>query len=120
MAKVTTKQRHVVRRKQKKEWAVVKDSHRKTSSTHGTKAEAEERAKEILGNAGGGEAVLHRKATNQIHDGKRVKAGGGGDHRHGTSDHAGHDHDEHGNYVHPRRTPQGYRHPEHGTALGIF
>jgi hypothetical protein len=40
-------------------WDVKKPGAERASSHHGTQQEAEQRAKEILGNAGGGEAVIH-------------------------------------------------------------
>ncbi len=41
-------------------WDVKKPGADKASSHHPTQAEAEDRAKEILRNIGGGEAVIHR------------------------------------------------------------
>jgi hypothetical protein len=40
-------------------WDVKKPGADRASSHHDTQAQAEERAKEILGNVGGGEAVIH-------------------------------------------------------------
>lgn len=40
-------------------WDVRKPGADRASSHHSTQREAEKRAKEILGNAGGGEAVIH-------------------------------------------------------------
>ena len=40
-------------------WDVKKPGAERASSHHNTQREAEQRAKEILGNAGGGEAVTH-------------------------------------------------------------
>jgi hypothetical protein len=50
-------QRHVV--KDGDEWKVVKPGADRASSRHDTQADAERRAKEIVGNAGGGEVVIH-------------------------------------------------------------
>ncbi|HXG44987.1 MAG TPA: DUF2188 domain-containing protein [Gemmatimonadales bacterium] len=41
-------------------WDVKKPGSGRASSHHETQADAERRAKEILGNAGGGEVVIHR------------------------------------------------------------
>ena len=41
-------------------WDVKKPGADRASSHHDTQAQAEQRAKEILGNQGGGEAVIHR------------------------------------------------------------
>ena len=40
-------------------WDVKKPGADRASSHHETQSQAEQRAKEILGNAGGGEAVIH-------------------------------------------------------------
>ena len=40
-------------------WDVKKPGSDRSSSHHGTQREAEKRAKEIVGNAGGGEVVIH-------------------------------------------------------------
>jgi len=40
-------------------WDVKKPLADRASSHHGTQADAERRAKEIVGNAGGGEVVIH-------------------------------------------------------------
>ena len=40
-------------------WAVKAPGAKRASSTHTTQAGAERRAKQILGNAGGGESVIH-------------------------------------------------------------
>jgi hypothetical protein len=42
-------------------WDVKKPGADRASSHHDTQAQAEGRAKEILGNVGGGEAVIHRE-----------------------------------------------------------
>jgi hypothetical protein len=41
-------------------WDVKKPDADRASSHHPTQAEAEQRAKEIVGNLGGGEVVIHR------------------------------------------------------------
>ncbi len=48
-------------------WDVVKPGSSRASSHHDTQAQAEARAKEILGNTGGGEAVIHGR-DNKIRD----------------------------------------------------
>jgi hypothetical protein len=48
-------------------WDVVKPGSSRASSHHDTQAQAEARAKEILGNIGGGEAVIHGR-DNKIRD----------------------------------------------------
>lgn len=50
-------ERHVVRRGN--DWAVVAPKADRASSVHDTQAEAERRAKEIVGNLGGGEVRVH-------------------------------------------------------------
>jgi hypothetical protein len=52
------KERHVVPR-QSGGWDVRKPGSTRASSHHPTQAQAERRAKEILGGLGGGEAVIH-------------------------------------------------------------
>ncbi|HEU4760113.1 MAG TPA: DUF2188 domain-containing protein [Dehalococcoidia bacterium] len=52
-------ERHVVR-SPKGGWDVKKPGAERASSHHQTQAEAEAAAKRILGNTGGGEAVIHR------------------------------------------------------------
>jgi hypothetical protein len=52
-------QRHVVKNPEEG-WDVRKPGASRASSHHDTQGEAERRAKEILGNVGGGEAVIHR------------------------------------------------------------
>jgi hypothetical protein len=63
---MTRNQRHVVRNPDGG-WDVKAPGAQRASSHHQTQAEAEARAKEILGNAGGGEAVIHRP-TGEIRD----------------------------------------------------
>ena len=55
-------------------WAVRKPGSDRVSSTHPTQREAESRAKEILGNNGGGEAVIHRP-DGRIRDSDTVRPG---------------------------------------------
>lgn len=55
-------------------WNVKKPGARRASSHHDTQAEAERRAKEILGNLGGGEAVIHRP-DGRIRDSDTVAPG---------------------------------------------
>ncbi len=52
-------------------WDVKAPGAERASSHHPTQAEAEARAKEIVGNAGGGEVVVHRP-TGQIRDSDTV------------------------------------------------
>jgi predicted RNase H-like HicB family nuclease len=56
--KVAPERRHVVPNADGG-WDVKKPGADRASSHHDTQGEAEQRAKEILGNAGGGEAVIH-------------------------------------------------------------
>lgn len=42
-------------------WDVKAPGSKRASSHHATQAEAERRAKEIVGNAGGGEVIIHDK-----------------------------------------------------------
>jgi hypothetical protein len=53
-------ERHVVPDKDKGDWKVVAPGAGRASARARTQAEAEQRAKEILSNIGGGEAVIHR------------------------------------------------------------
>ena len=55
-------------------WDVKAPGGKKASSHHDTQADAERRAKEIVGNAGGGEVVLHRP-NGQIRDSDTVAPG---------------------------------------------
>jgi hypothetical protein len=52
-----TEQRHVV--KDGDDWVVKKPGAERVSSRHDTQREAEQRAAEILHNAGGGERITH-------------------------------------------------------------
>ena len=52
-------------------WDVKKPGAQRVSSHHGTQGEAEQRAKAILQNAGGGEAVIHDR-QGQIRDSDTV------------------------------------------------
>lgn len=62
--------RHVVR-SPKGGWDVRKPDAERASSHHRTQADAEARAKEILANQGGGEAVIHGR-DGQIRDSDTV------------------------------------------------
>ena len=55
-------------------WDVKKPGAERASSHHRTQADAEARAKEILGNTGGGEAVIHNR-QGQIRDSDTVAPG---------------------------------------------
>ena len=55
-------------------WDVKKPGTRRASVHSDTQAEAERRAKEILGNSGGGEAVIHGK-DGKIRDADTVPPG---------------------------------------------
>ena len=55
-------------------WDVKKPGSSRASSHHDTQAEAEARAKEILGRDGGGEAVIHG-LDGKIRDSDTVKPG---------------------------------------------
>ncbi|MEO8423319.1 MAG: DUF2188 domain-containing protein [Actinomycetota bacterium] len=57
---MSKEERHVVKNSDGG-WDVKKPGADRASSHHDTQAQAERRAKEILGNAGGGEAVIHRE-----------------------------------------------------------
>ncbi len=56
-------------------WSVKKPNAEKATSRHGTQAEAEARAKEILARTGGGEAVIHGR-DGKIRDPDTVPPGG--------------------------------------------
>ncbi len=66
-------QRHVVPNQQGG-WNVRKPGASRSSSHHGTQAEAEARAKEILSRIGGGEAVIHGR-DGRIRDSDTVPPG---------------------------------------------
>jgi len=70
---VTSKNRHVVPGDDGG-WDVRAPGAKRSSSHHGTQAEAERRAKEIVRNAGGGEVVIHR-SNGQIRDSDTVAPG---------------------------------------------
>ena len=53
-------ERHVVRDSKTGDWKVVKPGTSRASARERTQGDAEARAKEILRNQGGGEAVIHR------------------------------------------------------------
>ncbi|MHB1134646.1 MAG: DUF2188 domain-containing protein [Chloroflexota bacterium] len=55
-------------------WRVTKPGAARASSRHRTQAEAEDHAKKILANAGGGEVVIHNQ-HGQIRDSDTVKPG---------------------------------------------
>jgi hypothetical protein len=65
-------ERHVV--PNKGGWDVKAPGSSRASSHHKTQAEAEARAKEIVGNDGGGEVVIHRP-DGQIRDSDTVPPG---------------------------------------------
>jgi len=66
-------QRHIVPNP-KGGWDVKDPNASRASSHHATQAEAEARAKEILGNVGGGEAVIHGR-DGRIRDSDTVAPG---------------------------------------------
>lgn len=55
-------------------WDVKAPGAKRASSHHQTQADAERRAKEIVGNDGGGEVVIHRP-TGEIRDSDTVAPG---------------------------------------------
>lgn len=55
-------------------WDVKKPNAERASSHHKTQADAERRAKEILANDGGGEAVIHR-SDGRVRDSDTVAPG---------------------------------------------
>ena len=55
-------------------WDVKAPGAKRASSHHDTQADAERRAKEIVGNAGGGEVVIHRP-NGEIRDSDTVSPG---------------------------------------------
>ncbi len=55
-------------------WDVRAPGAKRSSSHHGTQADAERRAKEIVGNLGGGEVVIHRP-NGRIRDANTVAPG---------------------------------------------
>jgi len=55
-------------------WDVTKPGASRASSHHDTQSEAEARAKEIVGNAGGGEAVIHGR-DGRVRDSDTVAPG---------------------------------------------
>lgn len=55
-------------------WKVVAPGGQRASARANTQAEAEARAKQILGNSGGGEAVIHRR-DGRIRDSDTVPPG---------------------------------------------
>lgn len=65
--------RHVVSRPSGG-WAVKAPGSTRVSSTHSTQAAAEARAKQIVGNLGGGEVVIHNR-QGVIRDSDTVRPG---------------------------------------------
>jgi uncharacterized protein DUF2188 len=61
MGKGNDSDRHVVPNKERGGWDVVKEDHQRASAHTGTKREAEDRAREIVRNEGGGEIRIHDK-----------------------------------------------------------
>ena len=57
MGKGNDNDRHVVKREEG--WAVVKEDHQRASAITSTQKEAQDRAREIVTNNGGGEVVTH-------------------------------------------------------------
>jgi hypothetical protein len=55
-------------------WEVVGENHQRASAVAGTQAEAINRAREIVGNAGGGELVIKNRQS-QIRDSDTVAPG---------------------------------------------
>ena len=55
-------------------WDVTKPGASRASSHHDTQSQAEARAKEIVGNAGGGEAVIHGR-DGRVRDSDTVAPG---------------------------------------------
>lgn len=68
-----TEKRHVVPNSDGG-WDVKAPGGKRASSHHDTQADAERRAKEIVGNAGGGEVVIHRP-NGEIRDSDTVAPG---------------------------------------------
>jgi len=65
-------ERHVVREGER--WKVVKPGSDRASATADTQAAAIDRAREIVGNSGGGEVVIHRR-DGSIRDSDTVAPG---------------------------------------------
>jgi hypothetical protein len=57
-----SEQRHVVRDSETGDWRVVAPHAERASAVEPTQAEAVDRAREILGNTGGGELFVHGRA----------------------------------------------------------
>ena len=66
--------RHVVPNNEDGNWKVLKPGSERASSIHRTQVEAEVRAKEIVGNLGGGEVVIHGR-DGRIRDSDTVASG---------------------------------------------
>lgn len=56
-------------------WDVKKEHAQRASSHHDTQSAAQDRAKEIVHNAGGGEVVIHRQSGGGIRDKDTVDPG---------------------------------------------
>ncbi|HAN91178.1 MAG TPA: hypothetical protein DCQ33_03750 [Nitrospira sp.] len=69
---MSSTRRHVV--PHQNGWAVQMPGAERASSIHRTQAEAERRAKEIVGNLGGGEVTIHR-TNGQFRDSDTVAPG---------------------------------------------
>ena len=67
-------ERHVVPNKDRGGWDVVAPGAERSSGHFGTQSQAEARAKEIVGNAGGGEVRIHNR-QGKIRDSDTVPPG---------------------------------------------
>jgi hypothetical protein len=63
-----------VQRREDGDWEVVKERHERASAIAGTQADAIDRAREIVGNAGGGELVI-KDRHGHIRDSDTVSPG---------------------------------------------
>ena len=70
---MASNRRHVVP-SERGGWDVQKPGADRASSHHQTQREAEQRAKQIVGNSGGGEVVLHRR-DGRIRDSDTIPPG---------------------------------------------
>ncbi|MBI2473989.1 DUF2188 domain-containing protein [Candidatus Uhrbacteria bacterium] len=59
---------HVTNKKASKDWRVVKEGANRASAIAKTQAQAEKIAKELSGNNGGGEVVIHKPNGGPIRD----------------------------------------------------
>jgi hypothetical protein len=66
---------HVTNPKDSDEWRVVKEGADRASATAGTQHEAEQIAKQLAGNSGGGEVRIHRPNGGPIRDSDTVAPG---------------------------------------------